>query len=57
MRLAEQLGLGAVFPVGSWRQHGTFQKPGPPRVESDIGRVDQRLGFMGCHRIRSRVAS
>ena len=57
MRLAEQLGLEAVFPVGSWRQHGTFQKPGPPRVESDIGRVDQSLGFMGCHRISSRVTS
>ncbi|KAG5200330.1 hypothetical protein JEQ12_004864 [Ovis aries] len=41
MRRAEQLGLGEVFPVGSWRQHGTFQKPGPPRAESDIIHVDQ----------------
>lgn len=57
MRRAEQLGLGEVFPVGSWRQHGTFQKPGPPRAESDIVHVDQRLGFMSCHRTSSRVAS
>lgn len=55
MSEAEQLGLGGVpcgFLAAAWNLQAR-----PPRAESDIIHVDQRFGFMSCHRTSSRVAS